>query len=187
MKTYTNWCSSCPNQDNPDFPENYLEIIVGEGWVDTIAQTNTGLIVEWSRIDCNNNGILDSCELDDNDCNTNGIPDDCEEDCDRDGIIDDCEIDTDQDGIPDDCDADDDGDGIEDACDATPLGLGGLDPASGLVFDPDVDGSYRLILPYFVQRIPLGRCGSRSAVFQCQSCKCDFFTKARCDRVSDGR
>ena len=74
------------------------------------------------RIDCNNNGILDSCELDDNDCNTNGIPDDCEEDCDRDGIIDDCELDTDQDGIPDDCDADDDGDGIEDACDAFPLG-----------------------------------------------------------------
>ena len=61
--------------------------------------------------DCNGNGVLDSCELEDNDCNTNGIPDDCEgfEDCNGNGIGDVCDIasgasqDINQDGVPDEC------------------------------------------------------------------------------------
>ena len=44
--------------------------------------------------DCNGNGVLDSCELEDNDCNSNNIPDDCEgfEDCNANGIGDVCDI-----------------------------------------------------------------------------------------------
>lgn len=61
--------------------------------------------------DCNGNGVLDSCELEDNDCNTNGIPDDCEgfEDCNGNGTGDVCDIasgasqDINQDGVPDEC------------------------------------------------------------------------------------
>ena len=57
-----------------------------------------------SGSDCNENGILDSCEVKVEDCNQNGIPDDCDSDFDRDGIPDDCDSDVDGDGVPNDCD-----------------------------------------------------------------------------------
>lgn len=70
-------------------------------------------IIEWSSNpqDCNNNGILDSCELETNDCNANGIPDDCDglADCNANGVGDVCDIDigtsidVNLDGIPDEC------------------------------------------------------------------------------------
>ena len=81
--------------------------------------------------DCNGNGQLDSCEIEDGlaeDCNGNGIIDSCElgagdADCNGNGLLDACEVDCDGDGLPDDCTiaagADDCNlDGIPDACQA---------------------------------------------------------------------
>lgn len=48
----------------------------------------------FTKDDCNENSIPDSCELAENDCNANELPDDCEPDFDLDG-----------DGFLDDCDA----------------------------------------------------------------------------------
>jgi len=61
--------------------------------------------------DCNNNGVVDACETDENDCDGSGVPDECEsEDCNTNGSFDACEIldglleDGDDDVIPDLCD-----------------------------------------------------------------------------------
>jgi hypothetical protein len=66
--------------------------------------------------DCNENGILDSCELGE-DCNGNSVPDACDI---ADGVDDDC----DGNGRPDSCDIADGGDANEngelDACEVTP-------------------------------------------------------------------
>jgi|GEM_PF-4531486 len=95
--------------------------------------------------DCNENGILDECDIADmtaDDCNGNGIPDECESvstndcdndgetdlcaiangaaDCNADGIPDDCQLDQNDcnaNGVPDDCDPDCDGNMIPDVCD----------------------------------------------------------------------
>ena len=94
---------------------------LGEWYVNVRARDCAG---NWSNdfasfgpfevIDCNNNGLHDSCEIDANctstygfcdagdcavsqDCNSNGIPDDCDlqsgvsVDCDQDGILDECQ------------------------------------------------------------------------------------------------
>ena len=59
-------------------------------------------VVEWSSYKgpgSNENGIVDSCELDIDDCDDNGVPDECQSDnfvCDNDA----------DDGVPNDCDAD---------------------------------------------------------------------------------
>lgn len=59
--------------------------------------------------DANSNGILDECELIDNDCNSDGVPDHLQldgNDCNRNGVPDDCDAfanDCQGDGIPDDC------------------------------------------------------------------------------------
>lgn len=82
--------------------------------------------------DCNENGILDECEIDaglTEDCNGNAIPDDCEVDCNENGIPDDCETmsgateDCNNNTIPDSCEIldgsldDCDNNGIPDICD----------------------------------------------------------------------
>jgi len=95
--------------------------------------------------DCNENGVLDECDIADltaEDCNGNGIPDECESvstddcdndgetdlcaiangaaDCNADGIPDDCQLDQNDcnaNGVPDDCDPDCDGNMIPDICD----------------------------------------------------------------------
>ncbi len=61
--------------------------------------------------DCNSNGTLDSCELEGSDCNNNGVPDDCEisdDDCNSNGILDECDVangalDFDDNGVLDEC------------------------------------------------------------------------------------
>ncbi|MFT7485061.1 MAG: hypothetical protein ACI9F9_000907, partial [Candidatus Paceibacteria bacterium] len=63
-------------------------------------------------VDCNENGIPDSCDISDGvslDCNGNGMPDECEWDCDLNGVPDDCDIaagtslDLNGNSIPDEC------------------------------------------------------------------------------------
>lgn len=101
------------------------------------------------RIDCNDNNISDTCDLDCDalqctapcgesaDCNADGIPDECQQDCDDDGVPDDCEImncppgdlscgDCNFNGVPDGCEPDCDGDGLPDDC--------------GVPLDTDEDG-----------------------------------------------
>ena len=77
--------------------------------------------------DCNDNDILDECDMADcdgsswcDDCNGNGMLDVCEPDFDGDGLIDDCDPDIDNDGVPNE----------DDACNYTPLG-------ANIVTDPD--------------------------------------------------
>ncbi len=84
--------------------------------------------------DCNDNGLLDHCEIAGglaDDCNGNGVPDDCEldggmaADCNENGLIDGCEIasgdvgDKNENGIPDACECPFDltGDGMVDGSD----------------------------------------------------------------------
>ena len=82
--------------------------------------------------DCNNNGVLDSCDIAHDpalDCDGNRLIDECEyladasRDCDSDQVLDVCEIaddpsqDPDEDGLINDCDLDDDGDGVDDVND----------------------------------------------------------------------
>ena len=82
------------------------------------------VVVEYQFQDCNQNGILDSCDVISGyspDCNTNGIPDECENDCNGNCMPDECDIDcgpaagpcdlagcggssdTNTNGIPDEC------------------------------------------------------------------------------------
>ncbi len=99
-------------------------------------------------IDCNNNGIEDSDELDAGlaeDCNANDIPDECDladgtsQDCNTNDIPDECDIadgtsdDCDGNGVPDACEAlaDCDGDGISDAC-AILGGAADINPVDGV-------------------------------------------------------
>ncbi|MEZ6083098.1 MAG: VCBS repeat-containing protein [Phycisphaerae bacterium] len=73
------------------------------------------------NFDCNANGILDECELENNDCNTNGIPDECEPDCNANGTPDACDIDNtssadvNTNSVPDECELDCDGTDVPDA------------------------------------------------------------------------
>jgi hypothetical protein len=85
--------------------------------------------------DCNDNGILDECEMFD-DCNDNGIPDECEKfsDCNDNGIPDECEDLTDWDG-----------NGVADICEGlvaynvmTGVGYGDLADANMEASDGDV-------------------------------------------------
>ncbi len=83
------------------------------------------------QLDCNNNGVPDSCDLGDgvsDDCNGNSVPDECDTafgdslDCDEDSVPDECEPDCNENGVADDCDIADgtsldiDGNGIPDDC-----------------------------------------------------------------------
>ncbi len=67
-----------------------------------------------TAVDCNANGIPDSCDIADEtseDCNGNGVPDECDI---AGGFSPDC----DDNGVPDECDPNCNGDGEPDACEA---------------------------------------------------------------------
>jgi uncharacterized Ntn-hydrolase superfamily protein len=83
------------------------------------------------QLDCNNNGVTDSCDIGDGvsgDCNGNGVPDECDTafgdsvDCDGDFVPDECEPDCNNNDTADDCDiadgtsSDIDGNGVPDDC-----------------------------------------------------------------------
>ena len=101
-------------------------------------------------VDCNQNGMLDVCEIDlglVEDCQGDGIPDLCQEDCDSDGLPDDCEPDCNLNGIPDQCEADYssdcDGNGVPDFCESDCDGDGVADICellNGDELDQDMDG-----------------------------------------------
>ncbi len=104
--------------------------------------------------DCNDNGIIDRCDVDcgsaggecdvpgcggSQDCDGNNVPDDCQTDFDGDGTVDDCDDDTDNDGVLNDVDV----------CDYTPLGTPVRENGASkgdLYSDCDVDlDDYRLL------------------------------------------
>jgi Metallo-peptidase family M12 len=116
-----------------------------------------------SRLDCNCNGQLDSCDLAQSlsiDCNNNNIPDECE-DCNGDGIADECEItagapDCNANGLPDECEsaADCDGNLIADICD---LGAGAPDCNGNETLDVcDVASATTLLSTDFEAGLPAG-------------------------------
>jgi len=92
----------------------------GHGWLILATLADFGLP------DCDNDGILDECEIAAGaaDCNTNGILDECEVDCNENGVPDQCDVesgtatDCNANFIPDSCDGPDCNDnGAPDACD----------------------------------------------------------------------
>ena len=120
--------------------------------------------LEYTGNDCDNDGVLNSCEMASgtSDCNSNGIPDSCEPDADSDETIDSCDgcpndphktspgvcgcgtadTDTDSDGTANCFDDDDDNDGVLDGADGCPLDLAKSEPGvcgCGTV-DTDSDG-----------------------------------------------
>ena len=103
---------------------------------------NDGIVGAWggssgsaylfSLADCDQNNILDSCDLESGtsqDCNSNNIPDECDiangisDDCNANGVPDSCETDCNSNDIPDECDiengysTDCNSNGIPDSCD----------------------------------------------------------------------
>lgn len=120
----------------------------------------------WSCSDCNDNGILDTCEIIDeaasdvdenlvidaceSDCNGNDIPDPYEiaaelvDDCNANGIPDECELaynDCDLSGVPDDCEPHPDcnNNGIADVCESDCDSNGEPDDCDVDPTDPDGD------------------------------------------------
>jgi hypothetical protein len=97
----------------------YLEDTDGDGVPDSVDNC---YLYNPDQADCNDNGIGDVCDIDDQtsyDCDQNGVPDECQPDCDGDGWIDPCdnEGDCDDDGIPDNCELDCNENDIPDDCD----------------------------------------------------------------------
>jgi len=96
--------------------------------VETIGPTR-------SLIDCNDNGIHDTCDVSCHapdcsapcgaslDCDYNDVPDECQVDCNDNGIADTCDLDDgtsldcNENGVPDDCETDCNGNTIPDDCD----------------------------------------------------------------------
>jgi hypothetical protein len=131
-----------------------------------------------SPVDCNGNGIPDSCDIDEGiavDCNGNGVIDVCEiavgsvEDCNANGIPDECDIfdgtslDCNLDGIPDECQLEGNDcnvNGIPDDCDiangtSLDCNANGIpdecDIASGASADCQPDGipdECQIVIPY---------------------------------------
>ena len=113
--TRENWSYTFWNPFDPSDTggQNHLAFGGAQGdditstWNDLSAPQPGGFIVEWpSSSDCDEDGIVDSCQLENNDCNNNGTLDRCESDQDGDGLPDDCDDDDDGDGVPDECDVD---------------------------------------------------------------------------------
>ncbi|MEK7757750.1 MAG: hypothetical protein AAB385_11115, partial [Planctomycetota bacterium] len=103
-----------------------------------VVASTLGPLLE--MIDCNQNTIPDSCDVDcaaagcappcgtSVDCNDNRVPDECEDDCNGNGVADACDIaqcppgnlacaDCNSNTVPDECEDDCDSDGVPDACD----------------------------------------------------------------------
>jgi len=104
-------CDNCPNTANPSQAD-----------CDNDGRGNACAISEDGALDCNENEIPDSCDIDDgggsSDVNGNTVPDECETDCNKNGLPDSYEV---AQGTVADCNGND----IPDTCDI----------ASG--FDPD--------------------------------------------------
>lgn len=93
-------CNSPPTA--PGSPTTVALDLFKPGAPDKINITTVGPVV--GLIDCNKNGIADSCDVDcgglgcvepcgtSEDCNNNGVPDECEDDCNENGIADTCDI-----------------------------------------------------------------------------------------------
>jgi hypothetical protein len=131
---YTDW-----HPGNPNAGRNSIIILFdlngdsnGYGWQDISAdscEAVTSFVVEFDGMptsnDCNENGLLDSCEIADDpslDCNGNGTLDSCEEfdDCNYNEIPDNCDLtdgtsnDVNMNGVPDECESDCNENGIPD-------------------------------------------------------------------------
>ncbi|MDE0959791.1 MAG: HYR domain-containing protein [Planctomycetota bacterium] len=126
------------------------------------SQSGTHFLGSLTFTDCNNNGVLDSCDLAVGipDCDGNGIPDSCDfstglVDCNNNSILDPCEIaqgfalDCNSNGVPDSCDMatggqDCNGNNLVDGCeieagDLADCNLNGIpdscDALAGVLFD----------------------------------------------------
>lgn len=139
----------------------------GDGDTDVLsASQGDGKIAWYENIpptDCNNNGVIDGCDLADGtsvDCNGNHMPDECDidngtsTDCNKNDIPDECDIvngDCNKNGQVDECDiifgtsADCNGNAIPDECDVIPEFSGSVITteeiaALSMVFAADLDG-----------------------------------------------
>jgi len=128
---YTNWYPGEPNNSgNEDATEMLCTVFTPGTWNDTPGTESHVGVMEFGPVtDCNNNGVLDACELVGNDCDANGVPDECQPDtdCDNNGIRDLCEeagrADCDGDGATNYCEVaagalDCDSDWIPDNCES---------------------------------------------------------------------
>ncbi|HKQ49065.1 MAG TPA: LamG-like jellyroll fold domain-containing protein [Phycisphaerae bacterium] len=102
---YTNWLSGEPNNSGN---EDWAELLLSTGQWNDIPNSRFALLELPPSNDCNQNGILDECDISSGasqDCNENGRPDECEFasmlDCNSNGIMDLCET-----GGTADCDGD---------------------------------------------------------------------------------
>jgi len=73
-------------------PENVTIMVCPSDVQDAVDRGATLGACPECILDCNENGVPDSCELVDNDCNENGVPDECDADCNNDGIVDECQL-----------------------------------------------------------------------------------------------
>ncbi len=131
--------SPCVNQGDPELDYSDLTDIDGEPRVMGCGADIGSDELTRDDLDCNNNGIIDECEILDGsaqDCNGNTIPDACDlaagfsRDCNGNGVPDECDIaggfseDCNGNGVPDECDTgpdrDSDCDGINDPDDNCP-------------------------------------------------------------------
>jgi hypothetical protein len=126
-----------------DFPAGFQPFalhgdLTGDGVPEVAAGLEKGTLLILERvesthdIDCDASGVPDACELRGNDCNNNGLLDGCDVtsgqslDCNRNGKPDECESDCNSNGVPDDCDLaagtseDCNRNGIPDQCDVGP-------------------------------------------------------------------
>ncbi|MCB9849578.1 MAG: VCBS repeat-containing protein [Phycisphaerales bacterium] len=137
----TGWLLSRPNDVSADGG-----IVVGradsnpQGYPEAFVAA----YLRYSR-DCNNNGVLDECELVDNDCDSNGVFDACQSDKDGDGIPDACDGCANSPGSAD-IDADGDVD-LQDYDSLTPClnGPGAGPPGGCDCLDFDLDGDVDLL------------------------------------------
>lgn len=117
-------------------------------------------------LDCNGNGIIDSCEGSLNDCNNNGFPDACDiifgisQDCNHNNVPDECEDDCDGNFQPDVCQIvanpalDSNLDGILDTCQLMrPMIINEIlaDPPASIAGDANRDGVSNSVQDEFIE------------------------------------